>query len=288
MARRNATPAGRAAMRPGARWQPVVGRRLNQRVAGRTQVRLPRLQTPPLTMTARWRRAATLALVVAGMTVAGWWVYRSPLLTVQEVSVKGNQALSAEVIQSVADVKGNSIIRPDFEAARQRLLALPLVEDAHVGRDWPNGARITVVERAPWGVWQAGQQRYVVDDEGVVLDPDGRSLPAPEGAPVIVQTDAAEATLAAGDGVDVGAVAVARELVATAEQTVGRPVVGLEFSQASGLTVMLAGDLRAVFGDAQDYEFKVATLSAVLEQAQANGQPVHRVDLRFGERVAVE
>ncbi len=288
MARRSAPPLGRAGTRPGARWQPVVGRRLNQRVAGRTQLRLPRVQAPSLTMTARWRRAGALALVLAGVMLFGWWVYRSPLLTVQEVSVKGNQVLSAEAIQSVADVKGSSIIRPDFEAARQRLLALPLVKDAQVGRDWPNGARITVMERAPWGVWQAGQQRYVVDDEGVVLDPDGRSLPAPEGTPVIVQTDAAQATLSAGDGVDAGAVAVARQLVATAEQTLGRPVVGLEFSQSVGLTVVLAGDLRAVFGDAQDYEFKVATLSAVLAQAQANGQQVHRVDLRFGDRVAVE
>ncbi len=283
MARQGPTPVGRAGARPGARWQPVVGRRLNRRVAGRTQWRLPRVQAPSLALTVRWRRAAVLALVLAAVTLAGWWLYRSPLLTVQGVSVKGNQNLSADAVRSVADLKGSSLIRPDFEAARERLLALPIVKEAQISHDWPRGARISIVERAPWGVWQAGAQRYVVDDEGVVLN-----LPAAEGAPVIAQTDALKAPLSAGDRVDVGAVAVARQLVATAEQTVGRPVVGLEFSQAIGLTAVLSGDLRAVFGDAQDYDFKVATLSAVLQQAQAKGEEVHRVDLRFGDRVAVQ
>jgi hypothetical protein len=64
-------------------------------------------------------------------------------------------------------------------------------------------------------------------------------------------------------------------------------VTALEFSQATGLTAVL-GDLRAVFGDAQGYEFKLAALYAVLERAQAEGRAVQRVDLRFGDRVAYQ
>lgn len=273
------------ATRPGSRWQPAVGQGSAKRAAGRSRRRWPRLRVPHLS--ARWRRAGLAALVLALVTVGGWWVYQSPLLSVREVTVEGSAALSPQLVRSTADLEGRSILRPDFAGARQRLLALPLVKEVQIGRDWPTGVRITVVERAPWGVWEAGGQRFVIDDEGVVLE-----MPAPKDAPVIVQLDA-KAPLAPGDRVDPGALAVARELVPTAERTLGRRVIALEFSRASGLTAVLAGgpdrpELRATFGDGQGYDFKVATLYALLRQADEEGRTLRRVDLRFGDRVAVQ
>lgn len=266
--------------RPGYHWQPVLGR-LNRRVAGRTRWRLPRLRVPR--WTGRWRQAALVVLVLASTAGGGWWLYQSPLLSIREAAVEGNVVLSPEAVRSIADIEGRSITQPDFEGARQRLLALPVVKEARIGRDWPNGAHISIVERTPWGLWQAGGQGFVIDSEGVVLD-----LPAPEGAPVIVQTDAPSTALAPGARVDPGAVALAYELLSTADRTVGRSVVGLEFSRASGLTALLSGDLRVTFGDVQSYEFKVAALFAVLQQATEEGRTLSRVDLRFGDRVAVQ
>ena len=265
------------AARPGTGWQPGIGQQ-PKRVVGRQRWRLraPRLS-------ARWRSMLLVTLIVAGALASGWWVYRSPLLSVRDVTVAGNTALSAELVRQTADLEGASILRPDLDGARERLQALPLVKQVEIGREWPSDLRITIVERTPWGVWDAGGQRFVVDDEGVVLD-----LPAPEGAPVIVQSDAP----APGDRVDSGAVAVARELVPTAERTLGRRVVALEFSQASGLTAVLASDpgrprLRATFGDAQGYAFKIAALYAVLRRADAEDRTLSSVDLRFGDRVVV-
>lgn len=266
----------RAAMRPGARWQPTPPRGTKPRVAGRQRLRLPALRLPRGEI--RWRRYLLPLLIVALAALGGWWFYRSPALSIHSVSVKGNSVLPAEALRQVAGLKGQSLISPDMDAARGRLLALPLVKEAHVSRDWPFGVQITIVERAPWGVWQAGQQRYVIDDEGVVL-----ALPPPDGAPLIAQTDP-PATLGPGDRVDAGAIEVAKQLVATSQQTLGRAVTGLEFSQATGLTVVLDGDLRVAFGDAQGYDFKVATLFALLQQ----GKDLHSVDLRFGSLVAVE
>ena len=87
---------------------------------------------------------------------------------------------------------------------------------------------------------------------------------------------------------DAGAIAVAHELVASSEQTLGRSVTGLEFSQASGLTAVLENDLRVAFGDDQGLDFKVAALFAVLEDAAAEGRSLKSVDLRFADRVAVQ
>ena len=69
----------------------------------------------------------------------------------------------------------------------------------------------------------------------------------------------------------------------------GWPIGGsLEFSRASGLTAVLADDLRVTFGDAQGYEFKVAALFPVLQRAEEEGRTPRRVDLRFGDRVAIQ
>ena len=270
------------ATRAGQRWQPTAAGRPARRVAGRRHRRPPQLR-----LGVRWRRALLLALVLASVTAGGWWLYRSPALSLQEVKVEGTSVLSAEAVRTIADLEGQSILRPDFAGARQRLLALPLVQEVRIHRTWPMDAQITIVERTPVALWQVGDRRYVIDADGVVLD-----LPPPEGVPVIVQTDAAP-PLAPGDRVDAGAVAAAVRLVPTAQQTLARTVSALEFSQASGLTAVLVGGadgkgLRVTFGDAQGYDFKVAALYAVLRRAGEEGRTLRRVDLRFGDRVAVQ
>jgi cell division protein FtsQ len=250
--------------------RPVVGRRAWQP---------PALRPPAID--ARWRRVALPAAVLVLAMAGGWWLYHSALLSIRGVSVEGNVMLPEEVVREVAGLDGRSLIRTDFSAAEERLRSLPLVKDADIGRDWPLGASVRIVERQPWGVWRLGGQDYTIDGEGVVLN-----VAPPEGAAAIVQTDAAP-PLRPGDRVDAGAVAVAAKLVASAEQALGAPVTALEFSQAAGLTAIL-GDLRVAFGDSQGYEFKLASLFAVLERAQEQGQALRRVDLRFGDRVAIQ
>jgi len=249
-----------------------------QRVAGRRKISAPAL--PKIDARSRKVSLAVAALLLA--MAGGWWLYNSPVFALHGVAVEGNSVLSGDVIRQVAGVDGQNIVRPDFAGARERLLAFPMIKDAKVSRDWPFGARVTVVERQAWGVWQSGDQRNVIDDEGIVL-----TLPEPQNAPVIVQTDPS-VPLQAGDRVDASAVAVAKQLVATAEQAIGQPVARIEYSQTTGLTAVLSDSVRVSFGGLDNYEFKLAALYSVLQRAQDKGMSVHAVDLRFGDRVAVE
>jgi len=273
------------AIRAGHRWQPTLTERgaPERRVAGRRKLTLPKLRIRMPYLAAYWRQVAIAVVAASLVGVGGWWLYHSPLLTIRDISVTGNGVLSEDVVRDIAGLHGESIVRTDFAAAEERLLAQPTIKEAHVSRDWPNGAGVTIVERTAWGVWQVGNDRFVIDNEGVVLN-----LPAPEGAPVIVQTDASLPAPDEGQRVEIGAVRVASRLVATAQQTLGRPVVALEYSQARGLTAVLDGELRVAFGDAQGYDFKVAALFAVLQRAAEEGRSVKSVDLRYGDRVAVQ
>jgi cell division septal protein FtsQ len=276
----------RADTRPGARWQPVAPRttmtpraKAAPRVAGRHRLRTPALHVPRLHVR---RRYALPVLILTFALIGGWWLYRSPPLSIRSVSVQGNVVLSAGSLRQTAGLDGESVIRPDFAEAEQRLAALPLVREAHVSRAWPFGAKITIVERAPWGTWQAGDQGSVIDNQGVVLD-----LPAPPGSPVITQTDPG-AALVQGQRVDAGAIDVAQKLATTAQQTLGRSVTSFEFSRAAGLTAVFDGNLRVIFGDSQSYDFKLATLFALLQKAQNEGNELHSVDLRFGNLVSTQ
>ncbi len=261
-----------------------------ERVAGRTRRRAPHVRVPRIDghLGGVWLRGAIALGVVALFATGGYWLYTSPLLSIDEVTVTGNTVLSAVEARGTADIQGNNVFDPGFAEAEARLVALPIVKDVEIGRVWPNDARITITERTAWGLWQIGERRVAIDDEGVVVD-----LPAPPSAPVIVQNDVGAQLPAPGERVDAGAVDVVRQLVATAQQTLGRTVLSMEFTQASGLAVVFSntigdGGLRVLFGDGQAYEFKVAALFAVLEQASYEGRSLSRVDLRFGDRVAVQ
>jgi cell division protein FtsQ len=276
--------ARRSAARGGTQWRPVVGRKLQYAGARRRfRWRLPSLSVPLSPLEGRWRLASLIGVGAMVLALGVLWVYSTPLLSIRSVHVEGNATLSPDVIDDVAGLKGESVINPDFDAARERLLALPLVKDVHIERDLPNGAKITIVERTPFAVWQVNGQFLTVDEDGVVLD-----LPAPAGVPAVTQIDQLQEVPGPGQRVDQGAMSVARALVPTAEQTLGRRVVSLEFSQAVGLTAFLDGNLRVLFGDATGYEFKLAALSGILQQAVADGRMLSMVDLRFGERVAIQ
>jgi cell division protein FtsQ len=233
-------------------------------------------------MLRRARRVAFLTLLAA-MAVGGWWVLQSPLLRIQEVTVEGTRLLDPEEVAAAANLHGASILFPDTGGARQRIESEPMVKSVTFERAWPRGMRIIVRERRPWGFWEVQNRRYVIDEDGVVLE---RVLPD-EGAPVIRQLDATH-SLEAGDRVDSDAVALARQLVEAAPQRLGLAVTTVEYRDRDGLTAVFEGGLRVTFGDGRDFDYKIAALKALLEQTQQQGVEVRAVDLRFGERIVFQ
>ena len=230
----------------------------------------------------RLRRLALLALLGA-LAVGGWWLYQSPLLRIQEVTVEGTRILDAEELTALTGLRGDNVLFPDTDGARQRLEDVPMVKSVTFERVWPRGMRVIVQERRPWGFWEAGGRRHIIDADGFVLE---RVLPD-EGAPVIRRSDAAT-NVEAGDRVDQDAVTLTRELAETAPRRLDLGLVAVEYADRDGLTAVFEGDLRVTFGDGRDLDYKMAALRALLEQTRQQGVEVHTVDLRFGERIAFQ
>ncbi|MGH3119023.1 MAG: cell division protein FtsQ/DivIB, partial [Gaiellales bacterium] len=152
----------------------------------------------------RWRRLITAVLVVTlvGGPIA---LYLSPLLRVRDAQVIGATAVSTDEVLSLARIDDQSMLRLNLAAAERRVESIPMVQDARLERRWPQTVRIEITERAPWAFWEIGQDRYVIDTEGVVLP---GSAPI-ENAPVIRDVNGA-ARLVPGDHVDRDAVAASQ------------------------------------------------------------------------------
>jgi POTRA domain-containing FtsQ-type protein len=241
---------------------------------------------PRMLVTPMQARLALLALMLFVAIASAWWLYQSPWLTVQKVTVTGNSRLTVEQVEAAAGLDGKSGLSLDTAGAQARVAALPNVRSAKVTQHGWNAVEISVEERVPWGSWQINGFNVPVDIDGYVLD-----TPAPEGSPVIVEV-APQRVINTGDRLDGGAIDLASRLVKDSNTAFGRTVLGLVYRQSAGLTAILSGQtedappLWVTFGDSRDYDYKIAALYVLIEQAQENELALNTVDLRFGDRLS--
>lgn len=248
-----------------------------------------RRRTPPeprVRVTRTQARIAFAAAVLSLLAWTAWWGYHAPWVTVQHVSVNGTAQLTPEQVRAAAAVDGASVFGLDLKAAQARVAALPKVRGATVAKDGWNGVTIDVEERTVWGSWQMNGVDVPIDADGYVLDGQ-----AAAGSPVIQEIDPRR-VLNAGDRVDPGAVQLAAKLAHDSDAAFGRKVLALIYRQNAGLTAVLSGSdvdehpLWVTFGDSRDYDYKVAALYVLIEQARQQDLTLNAVDLRFGDRLS--
>ncbi|HLF71116.1 MAG TPA: FtsQ-type POTRA domain-containing protein [Dehalococcoidia bacterium] len=208
---------------------------------------------------------------------------RSPWLTVQDVRVSGAQTLDTASLAELSGLQGQSMLRLDVDQARSRLLEVPQVGAVSVHRSWPNTVTLRITERIAVAIWTVGGVDYAVDASGVVLGPGAPAGPAPR----IVEPDSGR-VMSPGDRVHPDAIALAQRIFEESPRFLGESIDQLEYNPAIGVTAVFQSGLRVTFGDERAYDYKVAVLAKLLDQATAAGRPPHQVDLRFGTRVTYD
>ncbi|MDP9238412.1 MAG: FtsQ-type POTRA domain-containing protein [Chloroflexota bacterium] len=250
-------------------------------------VRRDEAPEPRIRITRLQARVAFAAAVLALLSWSAWWAYHSPWLTVQHVTISGASQVAPEQVRSAASVDNHSIFGLDLKAAQARVAALPKVRNASVRKAGRNGIAINVEERTAWGSWQMDGVNVPIDLDGYVLD----GPPAPAGSPVIQEVQP-QRKLNPGDRIDPGTVQLAARLVRESDASFGRSVLALVYRQTAGLTAVLSGSdvddhpLWVTFGDSRDYDYKVAALYMLIEQAREQELALNAVDLRFGDRLS--
>jgi cell division protein FtsQ len=124
-----------------------------------------------------WRAVRNVACAALGVYAAYRafdLVVSASALQVQHISVHGNVRLSAGEVQTlVGDLRGTSILTADLPAYRRRLLLSPWVADVALRRVLPSTVEVFVSERRPMGLCRMGNQMYLVDRFGIVIDEYG-------------------------------------------------------------------------------------------------------------------
>ena len=227
---------------------------------------------------------ALVTLVVMGSSR----VVDARLLAVDRVIVQGNQRLSVGEIEAlVSDVRGQSLLTVDLHLFQTRLLDSPWVQSVTVRRILPSTVDVRIVERDPVAIARLGQQLYLVDGTGVIIDEygpqysdfdlpivDGMAAPASEGGRAI---DPARAQLAA------------RFLASMAGRPeLRRSVSQVDVSREGNVTVLLGDDPTLLYlGDEQFVE-RLRTYLEIRPTLDERMADVDYVDLRFGQRVVVK
>jgi cell division protein FtsQ len=112
------------------------------------------------------RRAVALlsAVTVIGLVVAVWF---TPLLGVRQVDVAGTVELTADQVRQAAAIEsGTPLVRLDVDGIAARVRELSRVAGVRVDRSLPGTVLLTVEERTPVAVVNAGDGAHMVDATG--------------------------------------------------------------------------------------------------------------------------
>lgn len=90
---------------------------------------------------------------------------------VTAVQTEGQAALTDDEVLLALGVKDDTALPfLDVRAARERLLANPLVQDATVKKLYPDRLTVTLVERKPFALWQHDGKVQILAEDGTPID----------------------------------------------------------------------------------------------------------------------
>jgi len=208
-------------------------------------------------------------LVVGGSLVAGvvviLIVLASPIVAVRNIDIEGAKYANATLIETVSkSLRGKSVLTVDTNAAQKLLETDPWIESVRIKTYLPSRAVIEINERVPVA-WFLG-----VDNQGRVIDQDGRVLAVVNGRPT-------EYMLIDGTGPNLIAGAMASESYKAAAQLAMslpdeiRPVVkNMGVNGPNQVTMTLLTGAVVKFGEPVDLRNKLVNVVVILRRQDIN------------------
>jgi cell division protein FtsQ len=189
---------------------------------------------------------------------------------VYEARVVGNQLVPAEEIYQNSGLDEMSVFWINPAQVEATVVNLPNIKEAEVHCGLPDRVTIEVVERQPQIIWQQGEKRYWVDEEGTVLPARGELTEAT----VIVDLD--ERPVQPGDRVDPQVIAGAQKL-----RSLLPGLTTVQYASHTGISFQSEQGWPIYLGQGENIEQKVAIMNALLQEIAAKGVHPQFIDLRF-------
>jgi cell division protein FtsQ len=262
-------------------------------VAAPADKRFRRAETRPGRSGGSWLRsralrwAAGAVFMMAAIAYGFTRLAAHGVFTVDRVVVHGNSRLSTgEVLMLVDGLKGENVFSADLERYRTRLLDSPWVADATMRRVLPSTIDLRVVERAPMAVARLGDQLFLVDPSGVIIDEYGPQY-AQYDLPII--DGLLKSPASGGASVDLErARLVARFVDAVGTlPAVRQHVSQIDVTDAHNLVAILDQDPVALRLGDRDFAARLQRYLELAPSLKEQIKEIDAVDLRFDERIPV-
>jgi cell division protein FtsQ len=264
-------------------------------VAAPADRRFRRTHVKPSRTKRRWSnrvkplvRYMSIAIFVSyGLYRGSAAVAQANVLRIDRIVVRGNERLShGEVLAVLSGLQGESLLWTDLNHWRERLLASPWVREAALRRSLPSTVEVVIWERQPIGIGRLGDDMYLVDEHGEIIDGYGPQyadvdLPIIDGLAVVAGKEAAKA--------DPDRAELAARVVAAlkASPDIGPRLSQIDVRDLHDAQVILSGDPAIIsLGDGQFLERleNYLDLAPTLRERMVE---IDHIDVRFENRIYV-
>jgi cell division protein FtsQ len=241
-----------------------------------------------------WRVARALLVAVIGVYAsyrAFELSFNAAALHISRIRVHGNVRLSSGEVQTIVrDLQGANILTANLARSRRVLLQSPWVSEVAMRRVLPSTIDVYVSERRPFGLCRLGDQLYLIDRDGTVVDEFGpryaefdlpivdglttATRPPRNGKPTI---DEDRAELAARV---VDAIQGSKELTKRVSQ--------IDVSDAHDAVVLLDNDPALLHVGEERFRERLQSYLEIAGALRDRIPDIDYVDLRFEQRVYVK
>jgi cell division protein FtsQ len=231
--------------------------------------------------------AALLLFCYAGYRAVNLVVRAAPLQVIRIV-VTGNVRLSSAEVQALAHgLYGRSILTADLDACRRRLLESPWVADAALRRVLPSTIEVRLVERQPIGISRLGNQLYLIDRSGTVIDEFGPryrefDLPIVDGL--------VRAPKKGKPSIDAERAELAAQVIdsVSTRKAIAKRLSQIDVSDMHDVVVLLDGDSALLHLGEERYVERLQSYLEVASALRDRVAEIDYIDLRFDDRVYVK
>ncbi len=233
--------------------------------------------------------ALLAAVVIAAGSWLGWQAYRTimraELFQIAGVDIRGVKHLEEGDLKKIAGAfTGENIFRVDLEAAVRRAQASPWVKSASIHRSLPNRVSMVVTERTPYAILETAAGRFLMDNDGIVIERLAKETAGAWPLPVIAARDCRTRP---GEQASAEALGEALKLLAEVMGQGGWRLddVYIRANTPESLAIVYA-DHEFRIGSTR-YAEKLRRLSEVMADVKQRDLQVAYIDLRPDRQVAV-
>jgi len=199
---------------------------------------------------------------VIGMCCWGAWaLYRAPVLPVRSVEVAGVRRLSAATVEKRAAIPTDAtLVRLSTRAVRERLESHPWVASANVRRVFPDTVRITIKERTPAAIVDAGGTSvWVASTDGLWLGKRSK-----ETTGLVVVRDAPSVDPTAGAAVNNPEIENAISVLQGISPQLRKRIVSVSAPTLDETALLTKDDVEIFIGSAENIELKDRVIRELL------------------------